>query len=172
MSNITLYSLSDYNAGTLIPHTFDLDTIDTKEKWYSAISEWLESVDKSHGTDIYTPKREEYIVCDYEDVPSQYIGELDMDSAFWDFKAIVDASHLDADIFEAAANCDIDPADVEEAYQGQYDNDEDFAYQLADECGQIDHMATWPQNCIDWERAARDLMYDYCNDSGHYFRNI
>lgn len=38
---------------------------------------------------------------------------------------------------------------------------EDYARQLADDIGAINAEATWPNNCIDWERAARELQTDY-----------
>jgi hypothetical protein len=36
-----------------------------------------------------------------------------------------------------------------------------YAQELADEIGAINRAATWPNNCIDWERAARELQVDY-----------
>jgi antirestriction protein len=63
--------------------------------------------------------------------------------------------------------------DAEEAYQGSYGSDEEFAEELADELGLIDSGAAWPLSYIDWERAARDLMMgDYSEQDGHYFRNM
>jgi len=59
-----------------------------------------------------------------------------------------------------------------EAYQGEHRSDEDFAQSLADDLGLIPDDASWPNNYIDWERAARDLMYDYFSEDGHYFRAI
>ena len=38
---------------------------------------------------------------------------------------------------------------------------EEYARQLADDIGAIDANATWPANCIDWERAADELQQDY-----------
>jgi len=62
--------------------------------------------------------------------------------------------------------------DFEEAYQGQYDNDVDLAQQLAEDCGYIETNLSWPHNCIDWEYAAKELMYDYSAEDGYYFRNL
>lgn len=62
--------------------------------------------------------------------------------------------------------------DCEEAYQGEYKDDEEFAYQLADDLGYLQKDVNWPYDCIDWERAARELMYDYMEENGHYFRNL
>ena len=38
---------------------------------------------------------------------------------------------------------------------------QDYAQELAEECGMIDTNAKWPMICIDWEQAARELQYDY-----------
>lgn len=37
----------------------------------------------------------------------------------------------------------------------------DYAQQFADDIGAIDSNAGWPNNCIDWDRAARELQHDY-----------
>lgn len=38
---------------------------------------------------------------------------------------------------------------------------EDYARQLAEDIGAIKGNESWPLNCIDWERAASELKYDY-----------
>lgn len=37
----------------------------------------------------------------------------------------------------------------------------EYAQGLAEGIGAVDHDASWPYNCIDWERAARELQMDY-----------
>jgi len=37
----------------------------------------------------------------------------------------------------------------------------DYAQELAEDIGAIDPNAGWPLTCINWERAARELKYDY-----------
>lgn len=37
----------------------------------------------------------------------------------------------------------------------------DYAQELAEDCGMLNADATWPNNCIDWDYAARELQYDY-----------
>lgn len=61
--------------------------------------------------------------------------------------------------------------DAEDAYQGEYSSDEDFAQELADELGLINSEMEWPYSCIDWARAARELMFDYDSSHGVYFRS-
>ena len=60
----------------------------------------------------------------------------------------------------------------QEAYQGEFNSDEDFARSIAADLGAIDKNASWPNNCIDWEKAAKELMYDYAEEGGYYFRNL
>lgn len=65
-----------------------------------------------------------------------------------------------------------DLSDFEEAYQGEYRDDEDFARETAESIGDIDRDARWPHSYIDWEQAARELMQDYSEHEGYYFRNL
>lgn len=37
----------------------------------------------------------------------------------------------------------------------------EYAQQLAEDIGAINADATWPNNCIDWDRAVRELQMDY-----------
>ena len=59
----------------------------------------------------------------------------------------------------------------EEAYQGRYKNDEDFTWQLLEDIGDL------PKNLpgyihIDMEATTSDIMMDYTETNGYYFRNI
>lgn len=38
---------------------------------------------------------------------------------------------------------------------------EDYARETAEDCGFINADATWPNNCIDWERATEEFLMDY-----------
>lgn len=50
----------------------------------------------------------------------------------------------------------------------------DYAQELAEDIGAINPNTSWPNNCIDWDVAARDLQMDYTStDIGgvtYYFR--
>lgn len=81
-------------------------------------------------------------------------------------------SSYDIDIFEAAKDCDVSFDNCEEAYSGEFKSDEDFAENMANELGYMDDTKGWPFNYIDWEFAAKELMYDYCSSNDHYFRNM
>ena len=67
---------------------------------------------------------------------------------------------------------DDDLSQFEEAYVGKFNSDEEFAREQAEETGDMPNGTHWPMYCIDWEWAARELMMDYSEEGGHYFRNL
>ena len=40
---------------------------------------------------------------------------------------------------------------------------QEYAQELAEDCGMVDTSASWPMTCIDWEQAAMELRMDYSN---------
>ena len=89
------------------------------------------------------------------------------------FEALSDYNgNYDLDVINAGVYCDVAIEDIDEAYSGQYDSDENFAADMAEQLGYINNDASWPYTCIDWERAASELMYDYTEENGYYFRNL
>jgi len=64
-----------------------------------------------------------------------------------------------------------DLSGFEEAYAGEHNSDEEFAQEMAESCGGVPNSNQWPYRCIDWEQAASELMYDYIESDGYYFRN-
>jgi antirestriction protein len=61
--------------------------------------------------------------------------------------------------------------DCAEAYAGDFDNDEDFTQDLLEQTGTLPKDLP-PYIHIDWERTANDIMEDYFEQDGHYFRNL
>lgn len=101
---------------------------------------------------------------------SKLAGEVAEYLTYPDRDNIAEA-YLDLDITAAKDPQDI-ANEIEEAYAGRYRNDAEFAQDLADQLGSIDVNVSWPYTCIDWEQAAHEIMYDYSEKYGHYFRNI
>ena len=162
--NITLNSLSDYNAGRLIWKTFDLSNMD-QDDYLAAIDEWLTGITKKLGDGEL---REEWNVADIEDIPRSLVGDYDLDYKFWEYKEAVENSHLDAEVFQAAMDAGIDIDRVEDNYRGQWTTDRAFAEDYFDEAYGHD-VPEFMQNYIDYDAFARDLMYDVTESSGHYF---
>ena len=139
------------------------DSVCSEADVLAALIEEMES-DEVEGADAC----EGFEVVDWSDVPdwAQDFSVLE------DLMPAYANSHNEIEIFEAAKEADIEFSDVDEAYNGQHDSDEDFAQEMADQLGAVDKNASWPMNCIDWEQAASELMYDYSEANGYYFRNL
>lgn len=60
--------------------------------------------------------------------------------------------------------------EFEEAFCGQWDSDIDFVQDLAEDTGLI--PSSVPSNWIDWDYVAQEIMYDYFEQDGYYFRNL
>jgi len=60
--------------------------------------------------------------------------------------------------------------DVSDAFEGTFNNNEDFAREVAMGYGQCDSAnASWPATCIDWKRATLEIMQNYTAVDGCYF---
>jgi antirestriction protein len=109
----------------------------------------------------------------FQDIDGEHFGmitESSIDDNLWELINTLDDN--EAEIYAAyRKNFDGDWNECQDAYSGKYDSDEDFAEDMAEQCGMIQDKISWPYTCIDWEWAARELMYDYIEENGHYFRN-
>lgn len=111
-----------------------------------------------------------YEVKDWGDV-EEYDNLKDVD-VLQEIAEEPDLEYYDFDVISAGIECGIDISNIAEAYSGEADSDADFAENFADELGYLDRSASWPYSCIDWELAARELMWDYTEANGFYFRNL
>ena len=116
-----------------------------------------------------------------EEIKKCSFCENDTDELDPEFNACADCADVvddyDADIVRAYIEIVgvkyFKPEDVREAYFGEYESDADFAEDMARQTCEIDfNNLSWPLTCIDWEQASRDLMYDYTEQGGYYFRNL
>jgi len=161
---VHFWELSNYNNGQLIGRFFDLKG-KTKGEFYKEIQEWLDEL-----TEITGELCEEWILGDVDGVPSEYVYEYGISDEFFKINEVVEESNLDLKVINAGLACDIQLESIEDAYVGEYFNDEDFAFKMAEMCD-FKETNRWPNYCIDWERAAKDLMYDYSSSDGFYFSN-
>ena len=82
---------------------------------------------------------------------------------YYDIEALQAYLDLGHDITE------IENGDFEEAYQGRYSSDEDFVEELLIETGDLPNdLPSYIR--IDWEATARDIMMDYEEENGYYFK--
>lgn len=73
---------------------------------------------------------------------------------------------------KSALDCGVSLDDIGEAYQGGFGSDREFAMEMADQISDLPKDMPWPYTCIDWGHAAQELMMDYSESGGHYWRNL
>lgn len=165
--------------------------INELDEWYDVDSLGLDDIKEQIRETIDEDSKDE---ADLEDIEVSF-DDFDLPSLFKSFditpdnlEDIVEAveslqkADYEMEVYEAYADnngypstaSDMDDliSNADEAYQGEYSSDEAFARTMADDIGAVDKNASWPMNCIDWEQAASELMYDYFESNGYYFRNI
>jgi len=106
---------------------------------------------------------------DFENFPKEYYSESGLNSDLWEY---INLDDDDRELLEAYrdAGFDGDIQDAQNDFQGRYDSDEDFVMQLLEDCGDIPRdLPSYIH--IDWESTARDIMFDYSQSNGFYFRN-
>lgn len=79
------------------------------------------------------------------------------------FKAFMDCkgSGRDEEVFD----------DFEDCFEGAFDDEEDFARYIADECCMLDNVPDNIKEYFDYKAFARDLFFDYTFRDGYVFRN-
>ena len=112
---------------------------------------------------------------DYENFPSDYYDECMGEDEFDKIQRYVEMCEkhkqeaVDAYL---SLTCGDDLDGFEEAYQGEWDSEEDFAQQLVEDCYCDDFrgMSDLIRNNIDWRGIARDLFSDgYSYEDGFVF---
>ncbi|MDL2243291.1 antirestriction protein ArdA [Bacteroidales bacterium OttesenSCG-928-J19] len=154
----------------------------------SIFGEWLNLSDYSNREEFDEACRElhkdeedpEYMFQDWENIPEALIGESWMsDDIFEIIEAISDLSKSNQEAFFLwldNGSYDLDTNDIagqinrfHDDYQGVYQNEEEYAYAVVEECYDLPEFAL---RYFDYESFARDLfMSDYWFDSGHVFRH-
>jgi antirestriction protein len=139
---------------------------------------WLTLTDYSNAQDflaacynLHNDENDpELMFQDFDDIHRKYQKErVDLDALY----EYVNACNDDIkDVIDEGLDCEIPLDSIMDAYIGTYDNDSDFAYQMASDMGilqEIERVSSWLANAIDWHHAARELMFDYVKSNGHYF---
>lgn len=159
--------LASRNAGNLFGEWFDVNDYADPSDLIKAVKEMLE---KSPEQDA-----EEWYIGDYERFGDS--DEIDFDEYeplenIWNVAQFLEKHGepgIAAITLSSSSYDDLTEAEqlMEENYQGHYDNDEAFAEEI--------YLSVYdvPDNLlpyIDWSAVARDLMMDYMEEDGYYFR--
>ena len=150
-----------YNNGSLQGMWIDLTTFDDYD-------EFIEFCYDLHADE----EDPELMFQDYENFPRELYSESCFDEDEFD-TIIKYASFADRDAVDAFLTCySADELDkFDDAYQGEFDSEEDFARHIVDECYDLDKMLGSLSSYFDYSSFADDLfMCDYFFDNGYVFR--
>lgn len=167
-ARIYVGTYAKYNGGSIFGKWLDLSDYSDKEEFYEACRELHK--------DEQDP---EFMFQDWEYIPSDLIGESWLAENIFEIIEAID--ELDDDkkaAFEVWLNHgshDITTKDItdlirsfEDDFQGAYNDEEDYAYEIVDECYDLPEFA---KTYFDYAKFARDLfMGDYWFEDGYVFR--
>lgn len=140
-----------------------------------SLSEWLEECAGLEEDELEFINNQDWEVvdddgglvgefCDY----SNGWGYFNCDEYITALEAL-EESGMELEAFKAGLSLGIPADKVWDAYRGDFDSDEDFAEDLWENCGYLSEMPEFARNYIDWQAVARDLMFDFQEEDGHYF---
>lgn len=156
MSDTRVYiaDLAAYNEGNLVGEWFDPTEYAEAEDFETAVSEWLAGLPHPD----YTGPREEFAIHDFEGFGDQEIGEYESLAAVHELAEGIEQHGL---AYAAYLSNGYAPANFEDAYQGEFRDEEEFAQDYAEQLGLIPAESSWPASCIDWAQATRELFMDF-----------
>lgn len=157
-----------YNCGSLFGMWLDLTKFDSLEEFYNACRYLHKDEDDP-----------EFMFQDYSGFPEAWYSECSMGEAKFNLiQQYADLDDDEKDAFKAYCECksvglDEDVFDnFRDAYEGEFDSEEEFAEHVVDECGMLDSMPENIQMYFDYEAYARDLfLNDFTFWNGYVFRD-
>lgn len=167
-ARIYVGTYAKYNEGSIFGKWMDLSDYSDSEEFYNACRE-LHSDEKDP----------ELMFQDWENIPSALIGESSLaDNIFEIIETVGSLSETQQEAFGVWLNyssSDIALEDItdlissfEDDYQGEYKDEEDYAYEIVEQCYDLPEFA---KTYFDYEKFARDLFIgDYWFDNGFVFR--
>ena len=132
-ARIYVADLAAYNDGRLVGEWLDLSDYSSGSEVMDAIQELLDKWSEESGE-----TREEYAIHDIDNFPSgiyhESMGENDFDE-FYELYNVAEEVGVPYQVIADWVSEGHDASSFQDAYQGQYDNFEDFAYQLVEDIG-------------------------------------
>ena len=168
-ARIYVGTYAKYNEGSIFGKWMDLSDYSDSEEFYDACREL--------HSDEEDP---ELMFQDWEYIPDSLIGESWLaNNIFEIIEAVGNLSETHQEAFGVWLNymsSDIANEDIngliesfEDDYQGEYSSEEDYAYQVIDEC--YPDLPEFAKTYFDYEKFARDLFIgDYYYENGFVFR--
>ena len=157
-----------------------ITSCDNFGKWLDLFDYWDKDEFMEACRELHKDEQDpEYMFQDYENVPESLISESWLSDKFFEVRdAIEKLSETEQEAFFVWCdhhNSDISGEDAddlissfEDDYQGEYKDEEDYAYEIVEQCYELPEFA---KTYFDYSAFARDLfMTDYWMEDGFVFR--
>jgi antirestriction protein len=149
-----------YNEGSIAGAWLDLEQFKDQDEFLKACAELHKDEEDP-----------EFMFQDFEGIPEILCWEGGLSEEVFDWLALDENERNILEAYIAITGdekCTI--GEAMEDYMGAYSSDEDFTQELLEMCG--DMPKDLPNYIvIDWEATARQIMWDYSEHEGLYFRN-
>lgn len=134
-----------YNNGSIEGAWLDIED-------YSDKDEFLETCQELHGEGEH-----EFMFQDHEDIPEKLISESSIDALLWDeFLGLTSDMQEAVSLYWSEIDDTADIESITEAYQGEYDDIEDYATQFVADTQDLGALG-WLARHIDYASIARDM---------------
>lgn len=157
-----------------------ITSCDNFGKWLDLFDYWDKDEFMEACRELHKDEQDpEFMFQDYENIPEALISECWLSDKFFELRdAIEKLSETEQEAFFVWCdhhNSDISGEDAddlissfEDDYQGEYKDEEDYAYEIVEECYDLPEFA---KTYFDYSAFARDLFItDYWMDNGFVFR--
>lgn len=149
-----------YNSGSINGAWVDLSE-------FNNYDEFIDHCKKLHE-DEDDP---ELMFQDFENFPKSYYSESEIHADLWD--EYINLAEHERELLEAYHDAGFEGGiqEAEDAFIGCYKDDEDFAWNMLENTGDLNSIPEHLQGYFDLEKFARDLMFDHSSAGGYYFTN-
>ncbi len=156
---------SKYNAGSLKGKWVKLSDFDNHDEFIDYCCE-LHSDEDEDALEL--------MFQDCENLPSRFYSESSISPEFWDYlEAFNECGNQEA--FGAFINLfdDWSLENFSDRYFGEFDDWDDLARQIVDECGYLDGVPDTVAMYFNYEAFGRDLRLnrEFIEEDGYYFHN-
>lgn len=173
MEDITTIKESAIYVGTYAKY----NNGDLSGKWmnladYSSKEDFLEACAEIHNDEDEDSL--ELMFQDWENIPDGLVGESFVSPVIWD---MIETDDRDLEIlynYVEATGADLNAdnfsdmlTEANDRFYGEFDSDEDLAYQYVEECGR--EIPEWLSSYIDYEKMGREMAWDFYEFNGFYY---
>lgn len=153
---------------------FYVDGIPTKGIWVAleSVNGWADVIQALQEAGHQNP--DEILCADAEGLASHFLTRYDCFDLAGYTESRDECNWAPEGAKEAYIDCfgSWDATGFEEAYSGEWESDNALAEDFMESTGMLADMPENLRGYFDTDKFTRDLMYDYSESSGHYFRNI